>query len=141
VTGRDHVAVVADAVDTGPAPRVHVAPFLDRIDLAYALADAAIGRAGAGSIAELAVCGVPALLVPYPHAAANHQEANARELETAGAADVLLDRDLSSERLVAWMLGVMGDDGRRRTMSEAMRAWARPDADARVADLVAGIAA
>jgi UDP-N-acetylglucosamine--N-acetylmuramyl-(pentapeptide) pyrophosphoryl-undecaprenol N-acetylglucosamine transferase len=57
-----------------------------------------------------------------------------------GAADVLLDRDLSSERLVAWMLGVMGDDGRRRMMSEAMRAWARPDADARVADLVAGIA-
>ena len=139
ITGRDHVAVLEDAV-AGPAPRTHVAPFLDRIELAYAIADVAISRAGAGSIAELAVCGIPALLVPYPHAAANHQEVNARELESVGAADVLLDRDLSSERVVAWMLELMEDRERRRRMAAAMRAWARPDAAGRLARLVAEVA-
>ena len=87
LTGRDHVAVVADAVERGPSPRAHVAPFLDRMELAYAVADLAVARAGAGTIAELAVCGIPSILVPYPHATANHQEANARELVAAGGAD------------------------------------------------------
>jgi UDP-N-acetylglucosamine--N-acetylmuramyl-(pentapeptide) pyrophosphoryl-undecaprenol N-acetylglucosamine transferase len=136
LTGRDHEAVVTDAIAGRSSPRVHVAAFLDRIELAYAVADVAVGRAGAGSIAELAACGIPALLVPYPHASANHQEANARELERARAADVILDHELSSERLARWMLDILGDDARRRSMAEAMQAWARPDADRRLARLV-----
>lgn len=141
VTGRDHVAVVAEPAERGPAPRTHVAPFVDRIELAYAVADLAIARAGAGTVAELAVCGVPAVFVPYPHAAAGHQEANARELVAAGAAELLADRDLSAERLVGCILDVIGDGARRERMAAAMRAWARPDADARVAALVAEAAA
>jgi UDP-N-acetylglucosamine--N-acetylmuramyl-(pentapeptide) pyrophosphoryl-undecaprenol N-acetylglucosamine transferase len=140
LTGRDHVAVVADAVERGPAPRAHVAPFLDRMELAYAVADVAVGRAGAGTVAELAVCGIPSIFVPYPYAAANHQEANARELVAAGGAELILDRDLATEPLVACILGVMEDDAKRRSMAQAMRAWARPDADVRLAQLVVGAA-
>jgi UDP-N-acetylglucosamine--N-acetylmuramyl-(pentapeptide) pyrophosphoryl-undecaprenol N-acetylglucosamine transferase len=137
VAGRAHVSVVAAAAERGPAPTIHVAPFLDRIELAYAVADLAVARAGAGTVAELAVCGVPAVFVPYPHAAAKHQEENARELVAFGAADLVLDRDLSPERFVACILDLMADEGRRRKMREAMRRWARPDADVRLAGLVA----
>jgi UDP-N-acetylglucosamine--N-acetylmuramyl-(pentapeptide) pyrophosphoryl-undecaprenol N-acetylglucosamine transferase len=140
VAGRDHVAVVADAVERGPTPHVHVAPFLDRIELAYAVADVAVARAGAGTVAELAVCGIPSVLVPYPHAAANHQEANARELVAASAAEMILDRDLAAEPLIACILRVMDDDLIRRSMAQAMRAWARPDADERLARLVMEVA-
>jgi UDP-N-acetylglucosamine--N-acetylmuramyl-(pentapeptide) pyrophosphoryl-undecaprenol N-acetylglucosamine transferase len=117
-----------------------VAPFLDRMELAYAVADVAVGRAGAGTVAELAVCGIPSIFVPYPYAAANHQEANARELVAAGGAELILDRDLATEPLVACILGVMEDDAKRRSMAQAMRAWARPDADVRLAELVVGAA-
>jgi UDP-N-acetylglucosamine--N-acetylmuramyl-(pentapeptide) pyrophosphoryl-undecaprenol N-acetylglucosamine transferase len=140
LTGRDHVAVVADAVERGPAPLVHVAPFLDRIELAYAVADVVVARAGAATVTEIAVCGLPCVLVPYPHATANHQEANARELVAVGGARMILDRALSSDRLLTCILGVMNDDGKRRSMARAMRSWARPDADVRLADLVAAVA-
>lgn len=136
LTGADHVDVVAVPASTGAAPVTYVAPFLERIELAYAVADLAVARAGAGSIAELAVCGVPAVFVPYPHATANHQEANARELVRAGAADLVLDRDLSSERLAGCILEVMHDRDRRERMGAAMSAWAHPDADERLAALV-----
>ena len=61
-------------------------PFIERMDLALAVADLAVGRSG-GSVAELAACRIPAILVPYPYATEGHQAANARELEELGAAD------------------------------------------------------
>ena len=83
--------------DVSRALAVRVEGFVDRIDLAYAAADLVVARAGASSIAEVAVCGLPALLVPYPHATADHQEANARALQRAGGATVLPDDELSPE--------------------------------------------
>jgi UDP-N-acetylglucosamine--N-acetylmuramyl-(pentapeptide) pyrophosphoryl-undecaprenol N-acetylglucosamine transferase len=140
LTGRDHAAVVAEPAARGPAPRIHVEPFLDRMELAYAVADLAVARAGAGTIAELAVCGIPAVLVPYPHATADHQTANARELVRAGAADLVPDRDLSSERLAGCILDGVRDESRRDRMAQAMRTWSRPDADERLAALVREVA-
>ncbi len=141
LAGRDHAGVVTEAVARGPAPITHVEAFLARMELAYAIADLAVARAGAGALAELAVCGVPAVLVPYPHAAANHQEANARELVRAGAATLVLDRELSSERLVGCILDLVRDERRLDAMANAMRGWARPDAAIRLAALVAEVAA
>jgi UDP-N-acetylglucosamine--N-acetylmuramyl-(pentapeptide) pyrophosphoryl-undecaprenol N-acetylglucosamine transferase len=115
--------------------------FIDRMDLALAVADVAVARAGAGQIAELAVCGVPTVLVPYPHATENHQEANARELVAAGGADLLLDADLSGDRIATGILDLLEDVEHRAQMGKAARAWARPDADERLADLVAEVAA
>jgi UDP-N-acetylglucosamine--N-acetylmuramyl-(pentapeptide) pyrophosphoryl-undecaprenol N-acetylglucosamine transferase len=139
LTGPDHAASVRPPVDV--PLRVRVLPFLDRMDLAYALADLAVTRAGATSIAEMTVCGVPMILVPYPHATENHQEANARELERAGAADVELDADLSPQGLVHRIIEGVDDRGRRAAMAEASAAWGKPDADRRLAQIVIEAAA
>jgi UDP-N-acetylglucosamine--N-acetylmuramyl-(pentapeptide) pyrophosphoryl-undecaprenol N-acetylglucosamine transferase len=136
LAGREKVGVVAEAASRPMALRVRVLPFLDRMELAYAVADLAVARAGATSIAEMAVCGIPAILIPYPHATEDHQTANARELEKAGAAEVYMDAELSSDGLARRILDLMDDDGRRRSMAARAAAWAKPDADVRLADLV-----
>jgi UDP-N-acetylglucosamine--N-acetylmuramyl-(pentapeptide) pyrophosphoryl-undecaprenol N-acetylglucosamine transferase len=110
------------------------------MELALAVADLAIARAGANTIHELAVCAIPSILVPYPHATENHQEANAREMEHAGAADVYLDRELTPEGLAHRILSATVDGDRRAMMGKAAAAWAKPDADERVARLVREVA-
>jgi UDP-N-acetylglucosamine--N-acetylmuramyl-(pentapeptide) pyrophosphoryl-undecaprenol N-acetylglucosamine transferase len=139
-TGLAHVRVVESAVSAAGDLPVRVFGFIDRMDLALAVADMAVSRAGSGHIAELAVCGVPSILVPYPHATENHQEANARELERSGAAHVLLDPGLSSNALAQAILVLMDDDAARTRMAQAIGAWARPDAVDRLAALVTEVA-
>lgn len=136
MAGPEHVGVMALAAGARMALRLHVLPFLDRMELAYAIADLAVTRAGASSIAEMTVCGLPMILVPYPFATENHQEANARELERAGAAQVVLDADLAAEDLARRILNLVDDGALRATMAAASAAWGTPDADVRLADLV-----
>lgn len=140
-TGPRHTALVPSTADETGSLIVRSRPFIERMDLALSLADAAIARAGAGHIAELTACAVPSVLVPYPYATEDHQTANAEEVRAAGAARVLADRDLSPERLAACILELMDDHEARARMTEAARAWARPDADERIAALVAEVAA
>lgn len=78
---------------------IHLAPYLYDMPLALAAADLAIFRAGAIGLAELTAKGIPSILIPFPYATANHQEFNARALEAAGAAQVILDKDLTGDRL------------------------------------------
>jgi UDP-N-acetylglucosamine--N-acetylmuramyl-(pentapeptide) pyrophosphoryl-undecaprenol N-acetylglucosamine transferase len=106
------------------------------MDLAYAAADAVVCRSGASTLAELTVLGLPSILVPYPHATADHQTANARSVEQAGGAVVVADADLDAARLVAEAEPLLLDDARRTRMATAARSFGRPDAAARVADLV-----
>ncbi|HEX6131276.1 MAG TPA: undecaprenyldiphospho-muramoylpentapeptide beta-N-acetylglucosaminyltransferase [Actinomycetota bacterium] len=138
-TGPAHLDVVASAIDPDASLLARAVPFVERFELALAVADLAVSRAG-GGVAELAACGVPAILVPYPHATEGHQEANARELERTGAARVVPDRDLSPERFAEEVVALADDRDRRHAMADAMRAWSRPDADDRLADLVTGAA-
>jgi len=138
-TGPGRDAAVAGAVDRSAAIRVAVVPFVDRMDRAFALADLVVARAG-GSVAEVTACGLPSILVPYPHATENHQEANARELVAAGAARMVLDRDLSSSTLAAAILDLVDDGATRGAMASAALGWARPDAAARIADLCVDVA-
>lgn len=124
--GPAHERTVLAAV--GNRPRLRVVGFLERMELAYASADLAVARAGASTCAELAVCGIPAVLVPYPYATARHQDANARALERAGGAVVVPDADLSGERLARVVGELLARPDRLRAMAAGMRAWARPDA-------------
>jgi UDP-N-acetylglucosamine--N-acetylmuramyl-(pentapeptide) pyrophosphoryl-undecaprenol N-acetylglucosamine transferase len=140
LTGRAHEAIVADAAARSMDLLVRTIPFLDRMELALAIADAAVARAGANTVNELAVSGVPAILVPYPYATGAHQEANARELERAGAAEVVRDRELTPERLAERLAALVGDHERRSSMAKAARSWAKPDADERLAELVVAVA-
>jgi len=97
----------------------------------YRWADLAVCRAGALTLAELALAGLPALLVPYPHAADDHQSANARELEAAGAARLLAGLDdpgSAGDQLADAALELLLDPQRLAGMGEAARRWARPSA-------------
>jgi UDP-N-acetylglucosamine--N-acetylmuramyl-(pentapeptide) pyrophosphoryl-undecaprenol N-acetylglucosamine transferase len=140
-TGPAHVRILQEAVEVRAPLRVRAYGSIDRMDLAYAAAALAVARAGANSISELTVCGVPTILVPYPHAAANHQEANARELVRAGAAEMMLDASLDPGVLAARIGSALDDERRLAAMRTAARGWAKPDADRRLADLVAQVAA
>ena len=140
LTGPGHLDVVARAASLIENPRVAVLEYLERMELAYAVADLAVSRAGSGNIAELTVCGVPSILVPYPYATENHQEANARELERTGGAKVVLQPELTPERLASAMTELAGNAPTRRAMGAAAAAWAKPDAAARLAAVVAEVA-
>jgi UDP-N-acetylglucosamine--N-acetylmuramyl-(pentapeptide) pyrophosphoryl-undecaprenol N-acetylglucosamine transferase len=136
LTGPAHLDALREAVAASAGVHTRAVAFLERIDLAYAIADLAVSRAGAGHIAELTVCGVPSILIPYPHATENHQEANANELVRARAAEVLLDRELTPQVLARHIMEVVDDPDRRASMAERASAWATPDAAERVAALV-----
>jgi UDP-N-acetylglucosamine--N-acetylmuramyl-(pentapeptide) pyrophosphoryl-undecaprenol N-acetylglucosamine transferase len=140
LTGPANLGIVAPAAERATGVLVRALPFLDRIELAFAVADMAVSRAGATTIAEQTVCGLPALLVPYPHATENHQEANARELERAGAASMVLDAELTPQVLLDRVHATLGDPGGLASMAERALAWAKPDAADRFARLVAEVA-
>ena len=130
----------ADALRRTLPAAVRVEGFLDRMEFAYAVADVVVARAGATTCAEVALCGIPAILVPYPHATAGHQEANARALEVAGAVEVVMDDRLDGDALATRVIGLLGDRARRDAMAAAGRAWARPDAAEALATLVRSVA-
>ena len=111
-----------------------VDPFIDDMGAAYGAADLVVSRAGAMSCAELTARGLPAILVPYPFAADDHQRLNAEVLAHAGAAEVVLDRGLTGDRLAATLRALLDDPARRTAMANASRSLGRPDAAARVAD-------
>ncbi len=100
-----------------------------------AACDLVLARAG-GSIFEVAAAGRPAILVPYPHAAADHQAANAEWMAQAGAAEVVPDAELTPERLFETTASILSHPARIVEMSAASRSLARPDAARRIADEV-----
>ena len=114
--------------------------FIERMDLAYAAADLVLCRAGASTIAELCAVGVASILVPYPHAAADEQTANARALADAGAALVVADAELEGALLADTCGPLLADGERLLQMGGAARRLGRPDAAAAVADLVLKVA-
>jgi UDP-N-acetylglucosamine--N-acetylmuramyl-(pentapeptide) pyrophosphoryl-undecaprenol N-acetylglucosamine transferase len=99
---------------------------------ALAAADLAIARSG-GSVFEIAAYGLPAILVPYPHASADHQTANARWMADAGAALAIADGELTASRLREQVLALLGDPERLTAMAAAAKRLARPDAAREVA--------
>jgi UDP-N-acetylglucosamine--N-acetylmuramyl-(pentapeptide) pyrophosphoryl-undecaprenol N-acetylglucosamine transferase len=111
-----------------------VRAFIDDMAAAYAWADLVVCRAGAGTVAELTAVGRPALLVPYPFAADDHQEANARALVEAGAAVRVRDEELSGDRLAAEIAALAADPARRATMAAAARRLGEPAAADRLVD-------
>lgn len=118
-------------------PHASVIDFIDSMADAYAAADIVVCRAGATSIAELSALGIPAVLVPYPHATGDHQTENAKALERAGGAVVISDRDLTGERLVEAVKPWLDQPSAMVSVAQASRAFGRRDAAENVARLVA----
>ncbi|MBI4421900.1 MAG: undecaprenyldiphospho-muramoylpentapeptide beta-N-acetylglucosaminyltransferase, partial [Gemmatimonadetes bacterium] len=119
-------------------PKRQVRPFWDPISTAYGAADLVIARAGAMTTAELCAYGLPAILVPLPTAAANHQVRNAQVLASGGAAIHLPERDLSGQSLGRSVTGVLQDAGRLAEMAAAARARGQPRASKAIAEALLG---
>ncbi|MEU6939156.1 UDP-N-acetylglucosamine--N-acetylmuramyl-(pentapeptide) pyrophosphoryl-undecaprenol N-acetylglucosamine transferase [Streptomyces rubiginosohelvolus] len=131
--GHPHGPGHSQGADAGVGPVAQAVPYLDRMDLAYAVADLVVCRAGSATIAELATTGVPAVLVPYPHAPGDHQTHNARVLSDAGAAHLVPDAETTADRLADILDPLLADPARLAAMGRA----ADPGHHARAADLLA----
>ena len=110
----------------------------DHMELVYTVCDVAVCRAGANTVAELAVTGTPAVLVPLPGSPDDHQNANADVLAEVGAAVVVQDGDLDADRLSEEIERLVADPRRLEAMAVAARGLGRPDAAQAVAALAAG---
>ncbi|MFC1694448.1 undecaprenyldiphospho-muramoylpentapeptide beta-N-acetylglucosaminyltransferase [Candidatus Latescibacterota bacterium] len=115
--------------------KVRVLSYIDDMVSAYTVSDMVVCRAGAMTIAEITVCGLPAVFIPLPTAAGNHQEYNARSLADADAAVMILERDLASGKLEHEITCIITSEKRLSSMSEASRRLAKKDA----AGVIAGV--
>jgi UDP-N-acetylglucosamine--N-acetylmuramyl-(pentapeptide) pyrophosphoryl-undecaprenol N-acetylglucosamine transferase len=118
------------------SPNVRVRPYLAPIQHAYAAADLALTRAGALTVAELCAWEIPSLLVPLPTAAADHQRANARALEAAGAALTLEQSELSAAKLGGALTQLLAAPDKLATMAASAASRSRPDAAERIANWI-----
>jgi undecaprenyldiphospho-muramoylpentapeptide beta-N-acetylglucosaminyltransferase len=137
VVGYRDFCAIAQAAPT-PVPgglTYQQVPFENRMDLLLSASDLTVQRAGASTISELTVVGVPSILVPLPGAPGDHQAANAHRLAAAGAAVLIPDEELDPARLAAELDRLLGDDETRQAMARAAQNLGRPDAAARVACL------
>jgi UDP-N-acetylglucosamine--N-acetylmuramyl-(pentapeptide) pyrophosphoryl-undecaprenol N-acetylglucosamine transferase len=107
---------------------------------AYAVADLAICRSGAMTITELTACGVPAILIPFPHAARDHQTQNARGLVDRGAAEMIEDKQLDPAELATRVEALFRDESRLRRMARNARAFARTNAAEKIARSIESLA-
>jgi UDP-N-acetylglucosamine--N-acetylmuramyl-(pentapeptide) pyrophosphoryl-undecaprenol N-acetylglucosamine transferase len=112
---------------------VKIVDFIQRMDLAYALADLVISRAGAIAIAELAAVQKAVIFIPLPTAAEDHQMKNARRLEAKDAAVVVKDQE-ANEKMPAILVQILGDDSRCNILAKNIGAFATKDADDKIAD-------
>jgi UDP-N-acetylglucosamine--N-acetylmuramyl-(pentapeptide) pyrophosphoryl-undecaprenol N-acetylglucosamine transferase len=103
---------------------------------AYREADLVVSRAGAGAVFEMAAMGKPSLLIPYPFAANRHQETNAQVLVEAGAAEMILQGNLTGEVLADRIMKYMENRGALERMGQAAKRVSKPDAAQRIADLL-----
>lgn len=132
-TGELDFAAIRAAYDELPFA-AEVMRFIDKMDEAYARADLVVCRAGATTVAELTAFGKPAILVPYPYAIYDHQRGNAQALHNGGAAEMILDQELTGQILAEKIRGYFSQRSRLDAMAAAARALGRPDAARRIVD-------
>jgi UDP-N-acetylglucosamine--N-acetylmuramyl-(pentapeptide) pyrophosphoryl-undecaprenol N-acetylglucosamine transferase len=136
---RDYDRVLGAYQQSGISGEVH--KFIDDMPEMFGRADLIVCRSGASTVGEITAAGKPAIFVPFPAAADDHQNFNARALERAGAAVVVEESDLGAAYLVETVSALIGDFGRLQTMSEAARSLAHPTAVEEIAEMVRRLAA
>jgi len=132
-TGKNFEQQAIDACQKVGCEGVKIVDFIQRMDLAYALADIVISRAGAIAIAELAAVRKPVIFIPLPTAAEDHQMKNARRLEAKGAAVVINDHD-AAKKLPNLLLDLLKDKTHRENLENQIGIFAIADADDKIAD-------
>ena len=140
-TGADGFEETERALALAPeeAKRYRVQPYIDNMGDMLAAADLVLSRSGASSVAEIAALAVPSVLVPYPHATADHQTTNARYLVDAGAGVLCADADIDGSSFADELLHLVDDAAARDAMRQAARGLAQDRAAALLADAVEGL--
>jgi UDP-N-acetylglucosamine--N-acetylmuramyl-(pentapeptide) pyrophosphoryl-undecaprenol N-acetylglucosamine transferase len=131
---RDYDRVLAAYQQSGISGEVH--KFIDDMPGTFARADLLVCRSGASTVGEITAAGKPAIFVPFPAAADDHQNVNALALERVGAAVVVEESNLGAAYLVDTIAALIGDAGRLRTMSAAAKSLAHPKAVEEIAEMV-----
>ena len=129
-------ALAEKSVDLKDHPSLQVREYIYDMAPVMRAADLVICRAGASTVSELTALGVPAIMVPSPYVTNNHQEKNARALETHGGVEVLLEQDSSGQALFQTAAGILHDDVRREAMASAMAELGIRDAAQRIYETV-----
>ena len=142
-TGTDEYSRVCESlgIQEGEvySPTSHIVPYLDNMDMAMAASDMAIFRSGAIGLAELAVRGIPSILIPYPYAAADHQTFNAKAFVEAGASTMIVDKELDGTRLLQSVDAMLEDQECRQRMAQATLQLGKPKAAIEIATLALSI--
>jgi len=143
-TGKNGFLIMKDRLKRLDVPEnlpngIEVREYINDMPKVMASADLVVCRAGASTIAELTVMGKPAVLVPSPYVTNNHQEENAKQLQKAGGAVMLLERDCSGEKMFEVVSSILNDKDKLLRMSFAQRSLAAPDAAGKIVDIVLGL--
>jgi UDP-N-acetylglucosamine--N-acetylmuramyl-(pentapeptide) pyrophosphoryl-undecaprenol N-acetylglucosamine transferase len=138
VTGDVHYQTISNSLqEKGELPsNLSVFPFIHNMPDVLAATHVLVGRAGASTLAEITALGVPAILIPSPYVTNNHQEKNARGLERAGAAAVILERELTGERLHQALSALLDDHTRWSAMRESSLTLGMPQAATKIFQLI-----
>lgn len=136
IAGPSDYEEVRDIYARHPMLPQHVAAFCHRMDLAWRVADLAIARSGASTLAEITLFGVPSLLVPYPYAAEDHQSRNAEVYTKAGASLLLPESSLNADILTDAVRGILFDKRRADSMHRAASNLAVRDAASKIANII-----
>ena len=128
--------LAGEGIHVGNCGNIIIRPYLHHIEFALACADLCVARAGAAFVSEMTAKGLPGILVPYPFAADNHQEYNARSLEEQRAAVMILDRQLNGEVLLAKINDILFNEAKRKMMAQNSLKAGHPEAIERIIDVI-----
>ena len=129
-----------NGVDYENEPMLDIREYIYNMPTVMAAADVMIGRAGSATCNEIAAAGVPCILIPSPNVTNNHQEKNARVLEEAGGAVVVLEKDCSPEKMYELVTQLLDDGNRRKEMTGALHSLVKSDSAQRICDIVEELA-
>ncbi len=129
-------AIAAENIDLNDYPQVIVKPYLDEMQYGLAAADFCVGRAGATFLAEITACGLPGILIPYPYAAENHQEYNAKALADQNAAVMILDKELTGALLCQNIMELHRQPAKRKQMADCAANAGKKDALDQIIQLI-----
>lgn len=137
-TGKPYAEKAANAINSLKTPYAKSFDFIYEMDLAYALADVVVSRAGALSVSEPCLVAKPAILVPFPYASEDHQTKNAMSLVEQNAALLIKDKD-APEELVQTALRLLQDTEKQQTLSQNIKKLGKPNAAKEIAETVLGL--